>query len=115
MTEIARFTSAAGVQHVLERTADGRLLDHASQAVEPILTLNRAMAAENDGYTPSRELRRVASIPLNLILRWKLEEGWDAFDPAHADRLARKLNDPEFHYLRTAPGRVAALADGGLR
>lgn len=115
MAEIARFTSALGVRHRIERTLDDELIDHAAQDVEAILDRNRAMAGENDGFSPTRELRRVASIPLALILRWKSEEGWDAFDPAHADRLAAKLNDPEFQFLRTAPGRVGALPGGGLR
>jgi hypothetical protein len=115
MAEIARFTSSAGIHHVIERDGDGLLTDRAIQPVDEILARNQAMALHNDGYSASRELRRVASIPLSLIYQWREEEGWDAFDPAHADKLAQKLNDPAFSLLRTAEGRVSALPDGGLR
>jgi hypothetical protein len=105
----------AGIEHRIYFEDDGTMITSASQDCTAILDLNKAMATENDGYTPSREMRRVASIPLILIYKWRTEEGWDAFNPKHADRLARKLNDPEYAYLRTAPGRVAALPGGGLR
>jgi hypothetical protein len=35
-------------------------------------------------------------------------------DPAHADKLARKLNDPDWAYLRTAPGRLG-VTNGVMR
>lgn len=71
-----------------------------------ILDRNKAMANHNDGYTPSREMRRVASIPMLLLEHWKYVEGWDPFHPENAKKLERKLNDPEFMWLRTAPGRL---------
>ncbi|HWA60863.1 MAG TPA: hypothetical protein VG939_05785 [Caulobacteraceae bacterium] len=100
------FTSSAGVRHAWRDDGDGVRTLVSSQDVEAILDRNKAMATHNDGYAPSRELRRVASIPLVLILKWKNEEGWNAFDPACAERLRRKLNDPEYQFLRTAPGRL---------
>ncbi|NJK32174.1 MAG: hypothetical protein HC927_07075 [Deltaproteobacteria bacterium] len=66
----------------------------------------KAMATENDGYSPSRELRRVATIPAAVREMWLLQEGWDAWDGRYNDRLKRKLNDPDWRWLRTAPGRV---------
>lgn len=106
--------SAAGVRRWFVSDEDG--LHVASfQDVDAILDRNKAMAAENDGWSPGRTLRRVASIPLTLLMKWRTEEGWDPFDRENADRLARKLNDPDYRWLRTAPGRVAPLPDGGLR
>jgi hypothetical protein len=104
----------AGILHRMTED-EGRFIFTAEQDTDAITDRNRAMATTNDGYTPSREMRRVASIPLVLIYKWRTEEGWDAFNPHHADKLAAKLNDPEFQYLRTAPGRVQALPGGGLR
>jgi hypothetical protein len=76
------------------------------------------MLTANDGYTPSRDFRRVATIPLHLLFQWKQEEGWDPFaagyDPDCARKLAQKLNDPEWSHLRTAPGRVG-VSNGVLR
>lgn len=74
--------------------------------VAPILERNKRMATANDGWSRSGELRRVASIPFALIHKWLVEEGWNALDPACADTLRRKLNDPEWRHLRTAPGQV---------
>lgn len=112
-------TSAAGISWWMERVAEtGNLAQdyaiHSHQEADPVLDRNKAMATHNDGYTPSREMRRVASIPLALIYKWRAEEGWDAFDPEHADKLKAKLNSSEFAYLRTAPG-VIGMSNGVLR
>lgn len=90
----------------------------ATQDVAPMLEQNKAMALHNDGYSPSRELRRVASIPYVVGLKWLNEEGWwfmDADkDPGVAQKLAAKLNSNEYMYLRTADGRVGVV-DGKIR
>ncbi len=93
---------------------DGSHTFAASQDTAGIIEQNKAMATHNDGYSQGRDVRRVASIPFSLILKWKHEEGWDAFDPNHADKLAQKLNSSDFLHLRTAPGRVSGT-DEGLR
>jgi len=107
-------TSTAGISHFMRENADGSTTFAASQANDPILDYNQKLRTENDGYSPSRELRRVASIPMALIYKWKHEEGWDAFDPEHADKLKQKLNDPDYAYLRTADGRIG-MSNGILR
>lgn len=71
-----------------------------------ILERNKAMYTHNDGYTPSREMQRVGSIPMALIEHWMTVEGWNPFDPANATKLAQKLDDIDFRHLRTAPGRL---------
>lgn len=108
------FTSEAGVTHEWEDDGAGGGIIHSTADVAPILELNKAMATENDGYAPSRELRRVASIPLVLIAKWLSEEGWDAFDPANEDKLAAKLNSADYAHLRTAPGRLG-VSQGQMR
>ena len=100
--------SSAGISHSIREEADGTtwLDSTADHRLEDILDMNKAMATHNDGYTPSREMRRVASIPLWLIQKWKQEEGWDALNPHYADKLKEKLNSSDYMWLRTAPGRV---------
>jgi hypothetical protein len=98
--------SSAGVAHFLRKEVDGSLHVDSFYDSEEILEQNKRLATLNDGYSPSRELRRVASIPLALVYLWLNEEGWNALNPAHADKLKAKLNDPSYLYLRTAPGRV---------
>lgn len=109
------FTDGLGIRHSLEITSDNKVLLHATQPNDAILERNKAMALHNDGYTPSREMRRVATIPANIRMLWLQEEGWDAYRPdLYADKLMEKLNSAEWEYLRTAPGRVG-VSNGVMR
>lgn len=83
---------------------DGSLVVHREADVEPLLELNKALATSGDGYTPSRELRRAASIPLAVIEKWRNELGVDVFNPDHMPAVRRLLNSSEYRHLRTAPG-----------
>ena len=80
------------------------------QDAEPIVENNKRLQLSSDGYTPSRDMRHVASIPLVIWERWnsetsgKLMSGMDRKEKALF--LRRKLNDPEFRWLRTALGTM---------
>lgn len=84
----------------------GQLIVHRTADVEPILERNKALAASGDGYTPSRELRRAASIPMAIIEKWRNELGVDVFNQDHMPAVRRLLNSNEYAFLRTAPGRL---------
>lgn len=71
-----------------------------------ILDHNKAYQAAHDGYTPSRDMQHVASIPPLLIEYWQIVEGWNPFSPENADKLAAKLDSSEFMWLRTGTGRL---------
>ena len=73
--------------------------------VEPQLDLNKALANDGDGYSPSRELRRIARIPLIVVEKWRNELGVDVFNKDHMAKVRALLNDPDWRYLRTSPGR----------
>jgi hypothetical protein len=111
------FRSHAGLDHFIVQDADGTRFETVGET-DPIVERNKAMATHNDGYSPSRELRRVASIPYIVGLKWRNEEGWWFLDAGHdpdvARKLAEKLNDPEWRHLRTAEGRIG-VSNGGLR
>lgn len=98
--------SASGIDHYLRQDPDGSIHVESWQDTDAILDLNKAMYTHNDGYSPDRTMRRVASVPQILIQKWMVEEGWDALDPANADKLKAKLNSSEYLYLRTAEGRL---------
>jgi hypothetical protein len=100
------FVGSTGIRHDWLDNEDGTYTVLSEYDAEPILDRNKALANHNDGYSPSREMRRVASIPLILWLKWLQDEGWDAFAPECADRLRRKLNSSEYMWLRTAPGKL---------
>ena len=96
---------------------DGSATVKTVQQDAPTLAHNavlREMATSDGGFYPGskREMKRVASIPAGLVAKWLMEEGLDVFNPEHAERVARKLNDPDYAYLRTAPGHLGMI-DGG--
>ena len=75
------------------------------QDIAPILERNKALQNSDDGgWSPSRELRRAATIPDIIILKWRHEDGIDVFDPNHWPAVKRKLNSSEYRWLRSAPG-----------
>lgn len=109
------FTDELGIRHSLEITPEGSTVIHATQDTDSIIDRNKAMATQNDGYTPSREMRRVATIPVIFRNKWLKEEGWDAFRPdLYPEQLLRKLSDPDWQHLRTAPGQLG-VSNGVLR
>jgi hypothetical protein len=77
------------------------------QDVEPILERNRMLQnADDRGWSASRDLRRAATIPDIIVLKWRSDYGIDVFNRDHWPAVKRLLNDPEWRYLRTAPGRL---------
>jgi len=86
--------------------SDGSLIVHREADVEPLLEQNKALYTSGDGYTPSREMRRAASIPMAIVEKWKNELGVDVLNPDHLPAVRRLLNSSEYLYLRTAPGRL---------
>jgi hypothetical protein len=74
--------------------------------VTAVIERNKALAAETTGYSPSRELKHVDSIPVAVLHKWRIEDGIDWADRNHWPAVLRKLMDPEWHFLRTSPGRI---------
>jgi hypothetical protein len=74
--------------------------------VEPRIEANKKLQTHTDGYTPSRDLRRVASIPNAIIHKWLVEEGIDIHDRNHWPAIKRKLNSSDWRWLRTSEGQI---------
>lgn len=76
------------------------------QDIAPILDRNRALQNE-----PQRteSFRHIGTVPNVLIEKWINEEGAPVLAmSAHefARFIRRKLNDPDYAYLRTTDGRI---------
>lgn len=99
------FTSSAGIEHRMIRT-DTETQFLATAPTDPVIEQNKIAANQNDGYTKDRTLRRVASIPTIIWLKWLNEEGCDYYKPENAKKLCDRLNDADWAWLRTAPGRL---------
>lgn len=102
------FTSSAGINYTTEHDElTGDMIVRGYQDVYAILEMNQAMFTENDGYSKSRDLQRVASIPHVVRNKIMAEEGWDPWQPVkYPERYKRLMNDIDYRKLRTAGGRV---------
>ena len=88
--------------------ASDTLIIRESQDLSPIFDRNAELRNEGisgDGYSDTRELRRVASIPLVVVNQW-YREGFNIFDEKNAAELKRRLNDSENLFMRTSIGQV---------
>ena len=79
--------------------------------INPHLQHNKTLYNHNDGYSKSRELKRVASIPTIALSVWAKEYNGDSnwFGlPKEVQKkiLKEKLNSSEFRYFRTAEGKI---------
>lgn len=52
-------------------------------------------------------MMHVGTIPNWLAMKWLNEEGWDCFDKNNMKRVLKKLQDPEYRWLKTFDGRIA--------
>lgn len=82
------------------------------QDVTPILEANKRLQNQGDGgYGPSRELRRVASVPFHILLKWCQDDGIKIRDylrkpKAYSKWLRRKIYDRDNFFVLTAPHKA---------
>lgn len=78
-----------------------------TQDCTAIIEHNKRLQTMNDGYSPSRELRRVASIPKNIFEGWLIEDGltWQDYCAlgrrGQAAYRAKRLLSSDWRDLRT--------------
>jgi hypothetical protein len=85
-----------------------RSVDH-----NPILEHNKKLYTQNDGYSPDKGLKRIASIPTLVLEVWTKEYfkdqnkgNWFALPKDVQQKILReKLNSSDYRYFRTAPGK----------
>ena len=80
---------------------------------KPILDHNKKLYNLNDGYSPDKGSKRVASIPTIILEIWAKEYNkdqnngnWFALPKdVQTKILKEKLNSSDYRYFRTAPGK----------
>jgi hypothetical protein len=90
---------------------DGKLTVKKTEDVNPLLKRNKELYNHNDGYTASREMKRVASIPRIMLEIWAKEyngtNNWFGLPSEVRKKILReKLNSSDYRYFRTASGRL---------
>lgn len=90
-------------------TRDGGLEIKTYQNITPILEQNKQKQNDSDfnnGYTPSGDMKHVASIPLITLMQWAKEAGVNPMGMEMQEIIRKKLNDPNYVYLRTGKGQI---------
>lgn len=88
---------------------EDKMIIRRRQDVTDIVEANKRKIANSvDSRYGNEMLHHVADIPIELAYKWKREEGLDVLsnDPEMKRRLRRKLNDPEFRWLKTTVKRL---------
>lgn len=78
-----------------------------SQDAEPIIEHNKRLQRTPEKWRG--DLRIEASIPLTLLLKWAVDDGVPpsmVFSDEYAGKIMRRLNDPDYRFLKTADVRV---------
>ena len=85
---------------------DDRFVIKSTQDVEPILRSNiDEQNDSNNGFTPSRDMRKIAEIPLVVVEQW-LKDGVNIFDKNHEKEVKRRLRSSEWRHLKTCSGNI---------
>jgi|TARA_B100000427_G_C15088053_1_gene411537 hypothetical protein len=90
---------------------DGKIAIKEEVNIDSHLKHNKRLLTLNDGYSKSRDLKRVASIPTIALSVWANEyngsRNWFSL-PKEVQKkiLKKKLNSSEFRYFKTAEGRL---------
>ena len=90
-------------------TDGDKLVLHSVQDVSPLIELNKKEFNKDyihGGVETQGGMRKVASIPLIIIEKWKTEHGVDIMNKDHWDKVKKLLNDPEYRFLRTHESNI---------
>ena len=82
--------------------------------IKPIIEDNKRLYNQNDGYSPDKGLKRIATIPTIILEIWTKEfhkdqnkGNWFELPRDIQKKILReKLNSSEFRYFRTAEGNL---------
>ena len=89
-------------------TATDETVVETRQNCDLLLDTNKAMANDPDSKRMGikKEWWRVACIPNVLIEKWRIEKGINVFDANDTKKVKQLLQDPDYRFLRTSPGKI---------
>jgi pyocin large subunit-like protein len=112
MKKISQETNKNITETYLDNGNDG-VVQKRSLDVSSILENNKRLYTQNDGYSPDKGLKRVATIPTIILEIWTKEYhkdqnkgNWFELPKDIQQKILReKLNSSDYRYFRTASGR----------
>ena len=107
MTKVRATEWDEGVKTRYIQESDGKLTINNQQNLNPLLDRNKKLYTQNDGYTASRDMRRIASVPPIILQLWTKEyngsNNWWALPKETQKKIMRtKLNSSDFRYFKTS-------------
>lgn len=99
-------TSSLGLEWSMRKADDGGKEFLATGFSGHVLDRNKELHNHGVHHNKEKDRYLAASIPPIIMVKWLNEEGWNCLDPQYADRLKRKLNDPEWSHLRIWKGQL---------
>ena len=108
-TQVDGLNKTTFVKEELENGGEVGIINE--QNITPHLKHNKELYNHNDGYSKSRALKRVASIPTLALQIWAMEEtgdnNWFRIPKEIQNKiLKKKLNSNEYQYFKTATGNI---------
>ena len=78
-----------------------------TQDVTAIIEKNKALHnTDHQKIGIKQEWMHAATIPVVIQMKWLREDGIDIFNPDDMPRILRKLNDPEYRYLKVGSAKL---------
>ena len=111
MTKVRSTEWNEGVKTRYIQESDGKLTINNQQNINPLLERNKKLYTANSGYTPSKDFKRIASVPPIILEIWTKEyngsRNWFGLPKDTQNKILKtKLNSSEFRYFRTAEGKL---------
>ena len=107
MSKLLGVNESGGVENfVYDHTNDVGMVQ-TTYDLTAVIDMNKERQNDGtNGWTKSRDMKHQAFIPNALIEKWMVEEGINAYNKDHWPAIRRKLNDPDYAFLRTSKGRM---------
>jgi len=102
MKRLLDFDPLTGISEYFEATDTGFVV-HTHQDVEPWIEANKQRQnLGRDAWRKQGDWRLEATIPIGIQYKWLTQYGIDVWNSDHRKAVVKKLNDPEWRYLKCA-------------